>query len=475
MVDAEADEGKIEHEQDFNGEDEVQDWKIFSKIEKNQGVIPKRGDKDFQPDGTDIQANRLKESQDAMYNTLEESSHNRLRQVLVGIWIATEKKVLVPHAKGTFFKDIGKAVRINKHLQGNWINPIEAVYLAERGSMVIYSSNWEFDRLLLGHDEEAITYPEVGQPIPIGYLYVLAFGHDPGLYDKYQVYAYLKRFGYLVQDFRRLDTRTQGDKYEDYLKKKISFFDKIKLNFKKAFSYVFWLISSKFCNSDIDTDLYSKALQIGVLAPGPSGMHFRTMHYFNYTSVFETLKLIPSYRAFDSLRNCPPKKKQGYNLAFNVWKPYPNFSKNKPPPPDFQLCIINTEKQPFPRAQDFYYLFNELNFDFGNDSMVSEKALVSRKNTKTPKVLTKKEIRAHRREEKELRLDREERNRREYQRLRASKLKNGSSGRGLVLALIQNGVINYMEVREGDFNLEGPCLNDLDNLYNRNHGIVWNE
>lgn len=473
MADVEPDEGRIEQEEQyFNGEDEIQDWKRFSNFERNQGVIPKRGDKDFEPDGTDIQAKQLKESQDAMYHALEESSHHRLRQLLVGIWMTREKKVLVPHAKGAFFKDIGKATKLSNNVHGVWINPIEAVYLVERGSMAIYLWNFDIERFLLKQDKGDQDIPEGETPISIGHLYVLVFGSDPNLYDKYQVYAYLKRFGYLVQDFSQLDGgKPQADEYQSF-GKNLTLLENKKANLNNALKSVLSQIWSLICNSSIGKFLLNLALRIGIVTLNTSDLHFRTKHYFNYTSVFETLKLIPSYRALDSLNYHPSRTDETFRLAFNVWKPYLGFSKNKPPLPDFQVCIVNTEKHLFPRLQDFHYLFNELNYDFGKDSR-AKKPSVSKKISKTRKFQTKREVKTQRRMERESRLDSEEKKYREYQRLRADKFKNGSSGRSLILALIQNGVINFMEVKEGDFILEGPLVNDLNELYKRNHGIVY--
>lgn len=445
-------------------EDEVQDWKALNKLSKGAEVIPKRGEKDFEPDGTSVQTSLLDDSRNAMYQALSHPRGHNAKQELIAVWIPKENKALVPHAKGGFFKDMGRAVNFGDKIHGLWLSPIETVYLVERGSLLVYLTNNEFEEFL-SNDQHEFNYQKLDS-LSLSHLYTLLFDGNRKSIERYQVFAYLKRHGYLIQDFRQLDDESQYSKFTKYLQGHTLLFKTIQ---KSVIDSVCSAFALPFFKS-----FYSIFQRIGLFAYPPyNDLHFKTKHYFNYSGIFRSLKLIPSYSTYDSLYTAP-KKDPAYTIDFNIWKPKPSFSKKNPPMPDFQVCVINTNITPFPKLQDIHGLLNEINYRFPEKKLTEAPKVITK--PKKPTAPTKRELKLQRQKERQSRLDPKIQSRNAYLKLRDNKFKFGSSNRSIILALVQDGVINFMNIGEGDFALENFTTDDLTEIQPRlHHGIVWNE
>ncbi|CUM52717.1 unnamed protein product [Debaryomyces tyrocola] len=467
MSTEEQDEAQITRDDGaYDIEDDIQDWKALNKLTKNSEVIPKRGEKDFEPDGTSVQNSLLDDSRNAMYQALSYPRGHHLKQKLISVWMPNEKRALVPHAKGGFFKDIGKTANFGKKIQGLWLEPLEVVYLLERGSMAIYLGDDTFETFLNDPNETHFDYDENLMPLSLSHIYTLAFDGDSKLMDSYIVYAYLKRHGYLIQSFRRLDDEDQYSKYKQ-LQAHTTFLSLILRSTTSAIRHLF--------SGPLFTTFHGQLQKLGIFAFGSfHDLHFKTKHYFNYTSIFQTLKLIPSYSSLDSLKTAT-EKNSNYVVDFNVWKPTPNFSKKNPPNPDFHICVVNTDKTKFPDLNEIHGLFNQINYKFPSED-TPDVPTKSIKKPKKPQAPTKREIKFQRQKERQLKLDPKIQARNAYFRLRDNKLKYGASGRSVILALVQSGVVNFMNVGEGDFALENFGTGDLNEIIpSRHHGIMWNE
>lgn len=436
-------ETNVRNHDEGENEEGIQDWttlnKQFASINIHDESLPKRSDKDFDLDGSTVQQSSLDIARQLMFQALDHVRGHHTKQLLVGVWIADKGKTLVPHAKGTFFKDMGTAhVFKNKEkLQGMWLSPIETVYLTERGSLIMYLGNESFQAFLETPEQE-FDYDSLLQ-LSLSHLYSLAFGQLEGLADKYQVYAMMKRLGYIVMEFCQLTS--QYESLEKLQAQKETTFQKMLL----------WFAS------------------IGFFSTKP--FNYRTRHYFDYTQVYKSMQIIPSYSAFETLKTVPLPDPR-YTLAFNVWKPTPSFSKKKPPTPEFQVSVVNIAKVPFPSLSAIQSMFNEINFSF-------EKETPKKKNTKPkkPQPPTKRDVRMQRKKEREAKLDPRILERNNYLKLRDAKLKTGSSGRSVVLASIDSGVISFNTLHETEFKLTTKLgVKDLSAIYPKeSHGTVWNE
>lgn len=444
-----------------NEDEPLMDWRSLNKASSE---LPKRGEKDFGPDGTRVQMSLLDDATSDMFRALDHPRGHHRKQELIGVWMG-DGKCLVPHPKGSHFKDTGKAAIFPKQkLQGAWLTPLEAVYLVERGTMAVYLGDGAFERYLEQENTD-FSYETALFQLSLSHLYALALPGD-GDVDRYQVYAHLKRLGYIVQDFRQLEG-PQKENHSAHLAARGA----LKVWWKPLLSAFKKVLSGLF-SLKVFAGVSWGFRKIGLLSQAlSSASHYSTKHYFSYTSVFKSLQIIPAYSSFDSLKNDPVSSP--YKVDFNVWKPTPQFSKKNPPMPDFQVCVVNIDKLPFPRLEHIQQLFNEVNHRFSGP----EKATVTtpRSKKQKPAPPTKKEARLKRQQEWQSRQDPETQRKNKYAALRDGMLKFGLSGRSINLGILSHGVLSFSKLSEADFSLKGDGWGELNELYKRDHGIVWAE
>lgn len=472
------DETKIVAETEYEDEN-TQDWKAFNRGNGSSAeVIPKRGDKEFEIDGTSYQTTLIEDARNEMYLALDGNRGLSAKQLLLAVWIPEKKQALVPVARGIFFKDMGKPANVfinakNKK-QSMWLNEVETVYLVERGSLIIYLGNSEFNQYLANGTDDDFDYLTKLHQMTLSHLYSLALSKE-GMIDKYQIYSYLRRLGYVVQDFSIIN---------DSCNQMVNYNQHIEANSLYLSHSLFKLVQSF---SPIGHFFTKWMIKVGLFArPFSSSLHFESKHYFNYTSVLKILQFIPSYRSYDSISNhtTPSFTKEqannDYKLTFNVWKPSVNFSKKNPPIPDFQLCLINSQRQRFPSLSQIQNLFNEINYRFPNQHTATEtkkNPVKKLKNSKSEP--TKRELREQRQKERQSKLDPKIRQRNEYLKAKDNLLRHGSSGRNVILAVIDSGIISFTRLCELDFTLsDATARSKLNSLYPQklnDHGTMWLE
>lgn len=430
-------------------EEVLPDWGIINRASAQNGIdihgetIPKRSDKYFDQDGSSTQTGKLHESKHQMYLALLSIRGHHIKLLLVAVWIPSKKMALVPHAKGNYFKDIGVAHNFKNKpkMQGMWLTPIETVYLTERGSIITYLASDDF-AVFMDSEESEFDYDTLMQ-LPMSHLYSLALA-DNDLLDRYLVYALLKRSGYLIMDFRQYFNQFEHLNDITRPQPRASLFAKV----RDFFGRLGW---------------FSKSVA--------KSFHYRCTHYLDYTLIFESLQYLNSYSAFDSLL-LPPLPDKRYEMTFNVWKPNQAFSKKNPPMPDFQVCVLNIDHVPFPPLSAVQSMWNQLNFSFAptESSEPTPKKVNNKKREPT-----KKELRLQRKKERESKLDTRIIERNKYLKLRDSKLKQGSTGRSIVLAAIDNGIVNFTALNETEFKLtSNVSVSDLNNIMAKpSHGTVW--
>lgn len=202
--------------------------------DSSQSTLPRRGEKDFEPNPTNYQADVLAASRQAMHNALSwprlHHSKNKVvafyapdgpappagaeatseakggaeqeqeqqqeqeqkstggdggmkkKPVKMGVGVPAESCAYVPNPKGQYFKSIGRADRWNRV----WLLPEEALYLLERGSLDI---RWPvYDE---GEDGE-------GVPLSLQAAYACFIGRGGLTMERFSVYTGLRRLGYTV-------------------------------------------------------------------------------------------------------------------------------------------------------------------------------------------------------------------------------------------------------------------------------------
>ncbi|KAI5969800.1 SEN54 [Candida margitis] len=421
-------------------EDEVQDWKLLGKFNHHitstssqsgtttSSAIPKRGEKEFEPDGTTVQGHSLQESQQAMFDALSNIRGHHIKHKLVGVWVASINQCVILQIRGNFFRDMGTAAGSIMYL-----NPYEMVYLVERGSLIAYLSNNEFDSWLVKREHNKgsgggdFDIESKLWALDLEYLYCLAMIDI----SQYQVYSYLKRLGYILQTPAATAPSVQYH-------------------------------NGKVHNPTLDVSFWLLPRQWGMLAyPTLHTSHFKTKTYFNYTNIYKAITL-------DLGKIVAPPPKDQLQITYNVWRPTPAFAKKSPPHPDFQLVVVDSSKSTayltLPQLQN---LQSQLKIKPEGES--SKKSAPK----KQPRVESKRQLRAKQQAERQSKLDKSIQLRNEYWKRRDLGFKQG--GNSIIVAIVNQGVINFINMSTGDFNCEFN-KNTLDEIYpGKAHSIIYNE
>lgn len=134
-------------------------------------AVMKRGEKDYQPDGTNAQQSAIQRSRDAMYTALKHPRIQGLKHLVEGEWDIQRNLSRVSVVRGTHFRTMGFANR-----DGTWLWPEEVAYLVQRGSMLCNLN---------------------GKSLSVQATCSLAL--DVVGLDKMSVYCHLKKLGYAVR------------------------------------------------------------------------------------------------------------------------------------------------------------------------------------------------------------------------------------------------------------------------------------
>ncbi len=391
---ADADEDVIPRtsttEPDDDLEDETQDFRFLAQLtsasQAGQGVIPKRGIKDFEPNPTRSQASALDASRLAMHTALSGVRIHAGRNHNVGQYLPNEEEwrweedekgvrhgrcVVVQKFKSTHSKTMGVGDRLN----WTWFLPEESLWLLERGGLDIrwpdVNDEGEYQTAQESNEDGASTIepevtaaggeaastpeadedePEVGElPMSVQGAYASFIGKDGLTLERYTVYAALKRAGYIVQraptwhDTDPPQANRQGDHAitpEPSIPSTTTLSSStqtphpsvshIATLVHRLVSYLFHPQRGESCPS------------LGPLvAPGL---------YRNYIDIFRAMAIIPYHDPTPA--NTSPEPRQPlqapYRIHFHVYKPSTShtFKKTSPPPPDYRICVIDARNTP---------------------------------------------------------------------------------------------------------------------------------
>ena len=177
-----------------------------SLSDTSSASLPRRGEKDFEPNPTEFQADVLSASRGAMHNALAHPRIHHPKTQVIGIYapdgptpppqvkvdekglgVSSDYCVCVPIPKGQYFKTIGQADRWNRV----WLLPEEAMYLMERGSLDI-----KWPRELSGIDADDVNEPLI--PMSLQAAYACLLGRGGLTLERYTVFTGLRRLGYAV-------------------------------------------------------------------------------------------------------------------------------------------------------------------------------------------------------------------------------------------------------------------------------------
>ncbi|KAK5060096.1 hypothetical protein LTR84_009980 [Exophiala bonariae] len=397
-------------------EDETQDFRFLAQLTAAASgggaaaIVPKRGTKDFEPNPTRSQASALDASRLAMHTALSaprthaEKNHivgqylpdpNRWRWEDDGAVRRTGRCVVVYKFKSTYAKTMGQADRNN----WVWFLPEEALFLLERGSLDVRWPKVDENMTNSASQEEAQTAiqdgdgsrgpdspeekndPEVGElPMSLQGAYAGFIGKDGLTLERFNVYAGLRRSGYIVQ---RASTW-----YDDYL--------------PEANGHVSTAASTQIDQSTISApsprphpSLTSSNNAAGLIHRICSWL-FKPQRgescpsigplvapglYRSYTDIFRALSLIPFHNpklTHDTTSNDLPSAtdqqtpsphpsqtpRPPYRIHFHAWKPNTTYKKSVPPPPDYRICVLDARTTSMPNLMQIGDLLDSMPDDF---------------------------------------------------------------------------------------------------------------
>nr|XP_012634265.1 tRNA-splicing endonuclease subunit Sen54 isoform X2 [Microcebus murinus] len=140
--------------------------------------LPQRshGPKDFLPDGSAAQAERLRLCREELWQLLAEERVERLGSLVAAEWRPEEGSVELKSPAGKFWQTMGFSEQGRQRL-----HPEEALYLLECGSIQLFHQDL---------------------PLSIQEAYQLLLTEDTVTLLQYQVFSHLKRLGYVVRRFQ---------------------------------------------------------------------------------------------------------------------------------------------------------------------------------------------------------------------------------------------------------------------------------
>ncbi|KAG1824181.1 tRNA-splicing endonuclease subunit sen54 N-term-domain-containing protein [Suillus variegatus] len=308
-------------------EDGGLDWTKLPKIGTMRPVIPKRGEKDFEPapgGGSGLQVHVLDRARAAMFDALKADRAISSKSASYGIWFPQISRVHVTVARGIHFSVMGHSAarpisidngstKLQKRLE---LLPEEALYLIERGALFCWK---DIQADLTGLDDVE------GAPMSVQQAFAEIIGKEDLTLEKYQVFAYLRRLGYVVA---RTDPPSPS-----YPVPPPRLGNEAPPSFCRRLLSIFSLFTTSVLRFWRGSFSWWKPLRISRL------IH----HDKSYGKVLKSLRVIPAGHSVAPHSSCatPVSPSSPYKIFYNMYKPSTNFRKTTPPQPDFQIVIIN--------------------------------------------------------------------------------------------------------------------------------------
>ncbi|KAK7511649.1 tRNA splicing endonuclease-like protein subunit, partial [Phyllosticta citriasiana] len=290
--------------------DETQDFRFLSSFITENGAsgLPKRGEKDFEPHSTSLQASALEASRLAMHAAISTTRIHNPKNHVLATYDPASNMTFVESIKGQAFRTVGKYVDGKMALF-----PEEMLYLLERGSLDV---RWP------PTEDEA-----EGLPMSLQGAYATCLGMEEAFggnlsMERYVVYAGLKRAGYIVtraeswNGTKLLDGDGEAQQYS------------VLSLFRSFWGRIFGARSSTISS-------------LGPLvSPGL---------YRNIGDVYRLLDVIPFHDPRAAAEFSPKESSDDpFHIAYLVYKPSPGWKKSSPGLPDFRVSVINARETTVP-------------------------------------------------------------------------------------------------------------------------------
>jgi tRNA-splicing endonuclease subunit Sen54 len=392
---ADADEDNTHHNsqtQDSDLSEETQDFRFLNSIINAPNLaesasIPKRGEKDFEPNATNSQAASLAASRHAMNTALSFPRLHQAKTHVVAQYCPEQApyggaSVRVDHAHGPHFRTMGKGDSKNRI----WLLPEEALYLIERGNLDI---RWPDGRNMHGQggDEVEVDGEEDGDE-PIGELpmslqgaYASFIGKSGLTLERYQVFTGLRRLGYIVVRAPTWDdcrTRMNGHAMVPAVSGQITKAEEEEKDDRRAqqatrigiLGLIHRLLRHLFAPRNHSTSNACPAFG-PLVAPGL---------YHSYNDIYRALTLIPfetgrsTSKSSDVRAALVSVPKAPFCISYHVWKPSTAYRKSNPPEPDFRVAVLDARETSVPTMSQIGTLLDSM----PDDGLPKDKPLEAR-------------------------------------------------------------------------------------------------
>ncbi|KAL9096985.1 MAG: hypothetical protein Q9165_000949 [Trypethelium subeluteriae] len=191
---------------DIDLSDETQDFRFLNSLSPHNTnaspKIPKRGEKDFEPHATDLQAETLAASRTAMHAAISVLRTHQPKSHQIAHYDVDSGGSYIDKPTGTFQLTMGTVRKGSPGKENRlWLLPEETLYLLERGSLDV---RWpvEMERNGVDQPEHLQHGSAKAEGIPMSlqgaYAAFSGMGPSPPTLEQYLVYSALKRAGYTI-------------------------------------------------------------------------------------------------------------------------------------------------------------------------------------------------------------------------------------------------------------------------------------
>jgi tRNA-splicing endonuclease subunit Sen54 len=384
--------------------------------------IPKRGEKDFEPTGFEAQARALEKSRKAMFDVIRCERLVGSKTISIATWEPSLNRAVVELARGSVFSSMGVARRVNVLKNGNdedldqiyhleegnnerdgvWkegifyertrsrleLLPEEVLYLIERGSLECrIRVRRKFDSTRSASTEK-IDYDVDGSesrdwvPMSVQQAFATMLFKDDLTRERYQLYAYLKRLGYVIQrksiadSLRSAAALRRGVKATDgsidtqgiiadpqHPLRLVTMFDLLLYPLRRISQMC--LYGLQHLSSSLHDALQwlrncvsrSSATVTSSDGAGRGLLGIGGKKWGRYDEVFNRLRIVPSGHS----HHLPSRPKAQSNdevpeIFFYAWRPATRFKKTDPPLPEYRIAVVDARKTTLPSLYAFQTL-----------------------------------------------------------------------------------------------------------------------
>jgi tRNA-splicing endonuclease subunit Sen54 len=341
--------------EDNDPSDETQDFRLLSLLtSKSSGQLPKRGEKDFEPHGTKHQDGVLAASRQAMHDALSYTrvhtpkahirafyygSEGLRRDEIIGEeWrqsLDEDHIVVVESAKSVHFRSMGRATT-GKPRSSLWLLPEEALYLVERGALDLWWPSRSSFTGVVEEDEDgnqinadALKEQDEGFPMSLQAAYALLIGKDG---EKGKVS--LDRYTVYANLKRSGYMIMRAHKWDLTKPGETQVHQAVQGGESTSiFTWLFWKL---FAEKEVEHLPYGPLVRPGM--------------YRSYNSIYRQIAVIPRHKPSPNPTVPAPPPQDPYRVVFQLWKPSraSSFAKSNPGEPDFRVAITDARSSSVP-------------------------------------------------------------------------------------------------------------------------------